>query len=191
MVLYLLYRRRAINTDVYQLKELSAGQTLLIAELQGELREKNLLQQVSQTEQEKAEISGNLSAALDQAERNANLIEEIKAAIKAAPIMPGYIDSLVGLVQTGNNRQPDDWSQLLAGIETVRPGFNNKLLAAAPDLSVLDRKICAFLVMNLSTKTIAQMLNITEASLLNRRSSIRAKLNLKRSDDLIAVLMNL
>ncbi|MFN5849185.1 MAG: triple tyrosine motif-containing protein, partial [Chitinophagales bacterium] len=62
--------------------------------------------------------------------------------------------------------------------------FYETLLKAHPSLSAKDLRICSYLLMNLSSKEIAKILNVMPTSIDVSRSRLRKKLNLTEEDNL-------
>lgn len=60
-----------------------------------------------------------------------------------------------------------------------------------PDLSANDLKFCAYLRLNLSSKEIAPLLNISVKSVEVRRSRLRKKMNLSRETNLIEHILSI
>jgi len=67
--------------------------------------------------------------------------------------------------------------------------FYEKLLAISPDFSRSELQMCALLRMNLPSKEIARLLNITNSTVDVTRHRIRQKLGLDSSDHLISKLI--
>ena len=70
-------------------------------------------------------------------------------------------------------------------------GFFEKLLAACPELTKAELQICALLRLNLSSKDIARLVNLTVATIDVTRSHIRKKLKLDQSQSLSSYLIML
>ncbi|MCL1943481.1 MAG: LuxR C-terminal-related transcriptional regulator [Candidatus Azobacteroides sp.] len=87
-----------------------------------------------------------------------------------------------------NITQDDYWEKVEKIFDSVHEDFFKKLTEAYPDLSKTERKICAYLRMNLSSKEIAQLTNIAPGSVEVTRYRIRKKMGLKRTDSLIEIL---
>jgi len=73
----------------------------------------------------------------------------------------------------------------------VNTEFFNKLKDLYPDLSQNDLKFCAYLCMNLSSKEMAQLMNITIKAVEVGRYRLRKKLNLKPETNLYEFLMDI
>lgn len=72
--------------------------------------------------------------------------------------------------------------------DLVHNNFMQKLQERHPGLSTNERMLCAYLKMNLSTKEIAPLLNISQRGVETVRYRLRKKLGLERSDNLTEYL---
>lgn len=90
------------------------------------------------------------------------------------------VDSLqrIGALIDTNISTEQDWRLFEANFNKVHEQFLKHLIDNFPDLSQGDLKLAAYLRMNLSTKEIAQLLNITHRSVELKRYRLRKKLNL-------------
>lgn len=77
-----------------------------------------------------------------------------------------------------NISSEQDWALFEANFNKVHEQFLKRLIDQYPDLGQGDMKLAAYLRMNLSTKEIAQLLNITPRSVELKRYRLRKKLNL-------------
>ncbi len=145
---------------------------------------------IAHQEIETAGLKQELEEVKSVSEMREMLLQEIESTLKASPIWAASFDKVKQSLDT-DLADSKGWTNLMTLFEGQKPQFVKKLMKQAPDLSPLDQKICAFLVLDLNTRTIAQMLNITEASLLNRRSAIRKKLGLPRNAELQTYLQRL
>jgi DNA-binding CsgD family transcriptional regulator len=66
-----------------------------------------------------------------------------------------------------------------------------KLKAQHPDLVPNDLKLCAFLHMNMSSKEMASLLNISLRGVEIRRYRLRKKLNVPHDKNLVEFLMGI
>jgi len=72
----------------------------------------------------------------------------------------------------------------------VHEQFFKKLMENYPDLSKGDLKLAAYLRMNLSSKEISQLLNITYRSVELKRYRLRKKMNLGQDENLAEFMMS-
>jgi hypothetical protein len=90
-----------------------------------------------------------------------------------------------------NNISADsDWEQFQFHFDRVHGDFSNRFKGAFPALSPQDIKLSAYLRMNLSTKEIAQLLNISVRGVEISRYRLRKKLNLDRNRNLQDFILN-
>ena len=72
--------------------------------------------------------------------------------------------------------------------DIIHNNFMLHLQAKYPDLSVNERMMCAYLKMNLSTKEIAPLLNMSIRGVETLRYRLRKKFDLSRDENLIDFL---
>ncbi len=72
----------------------------------------------------------------------------------------------------------NDWEQFAVHFDHVHTNFLSNLKERYPNLSPSDLKLCAYLKLNLSSKEIAQLLNITPRAVEVSRYRLRKKLGL-------------
>ncbi|MEM7299205.1 MAG: LuxR C-terminal-related transcriptional regulator, partial [Bacteroidota bacterium] len=82
-----------------------------------------------------------------------------------------------------------NWDLFKLRFEQVHQDFFAKLRSEYPYLTPGDLRICALLKLNLSSKDIAGMLNISASSVDMARYRIRKKLKLRRKDSLVDFLI--
>ncbi len=78
----------------------------------------------------------------------------------------------------------DDWKMFLIKFEEKHTGFFKKMKNLYPELTSNDLKLCACLKLNLDTKDIASLMNLSVRAVENNRYRLRKKLNLQPSDNL-------
>ena len=82
----------------------------------------------------------------------------------------------------------EDWNVFKEQIESVYFGFFDKLKTKYPDLTKLEQRLCSYLLIDLSTREIAGLFNVTLAAVSKNRQRLRKKLNLGSNDDFAAFL---
>ncbi len=85
----------------------------------------------------------------------------------------------------------NDWDDFKMHFEEVNNDFFSKLQSRFPKLTKNDYKLCAYMRMNLSSKEIAQILNITLSAVSKSRNRLRKKMNLDSSVKLTRFMMDL
>lgn len=84
-----------------------------------------------------------------------------------------------------------DWRVFETNFNQVHESFLKKLTRQFPDLSHGDLKLAAYLRMNLSTKEIAQLLNITVRGVELKRYRLRKKLGIETEENLSDFMIKL
>lgn len=80
------------------------------------------------------------------------------------------------------------WEDFKFHFEKVNQGFFTRLKGKFPILTQKDQRLCAYIILGLSTKDIAGLINITAESAEIGRIRLRKKLGLNRSDHLFEFL---
>ena len=83
----------------------------------------------------------------------------------------------------------DDWKIFSAHFDDAHNNFLRKLKTEHSDLTSNDLQLCAYLKMNLSSKEIASLLNISTRSVEVKRYRLRKKLGLSHSESLTELMM--
>jgi len=83
----------------------------------------------------------------------------------------------------------DDWSMFQAHFDLAHEDFFKRLKTQYPDLTQSDLNLCALLRMNLSSKEIAQLLNITTRGVEIRRYRLRKRLNVASDVNLTEIML--
>jgi PAS domain S-box-containing protein len=73
---------------------------------------------------------------------------------------------------------PIDWPIIESQLDTLHPGYLNRLQIKYPTISLKDKKICAYIRLGLSSKNISGLQNITIKSVEIARIRLRKKLKL-------------
>ena len=88
-------------------------------------------------------------------------------------------------------RESNDWVKFDFHFTKANPDFFQKLNKLHPNLNANDKRICAFIKMQMPTKQMAEFLGINVKSLEMTRYRLRKKLALKDRSDLNQYLNNL
>ena len=82
----------------------------------------------------------------------------------------------------------NDWQKFQHNFDLVYDDFLKRLGEKFPSLSLSDKRICAYIRMDLGSKDIAPLLGMTVRSVEMTRYRIRQKIGLTREDNLTAFL---
>lgn len=107
------------------------------------------------------------------------LIEDVITSLSQLPelsknqSLAGHIKQLKGHLKTDN-----EWDSFITHFEEVNHGFINQLKHLHPSLTSNDIRFISYIYMNLSSKEIASMLNITAEACRKRKERIVSKMEL-------------
>jgi len=99
-----------------------------------------------------------------------------------------YLQRLTTLIDK-NISNDNDWEIFEALFDQAHENFFKRLKQSFPDLTQSDLKLCAYLKLNLSSKEIAPLLNISIRGVEIRRYRLRKRLALTSDDNLVAYIM--
>ena len=83
----------------------------------------------------------------------------------------------------------DDWDYFKKAFDNTDQDLFRKLKITHPSLTKNDLKLCAYLRLNLSSKEIAPLLNISVHSVEIKRYRLRKKMGLERSQGIVEYIM--
>lgn len=84
----------------------------------------------------------------------------------------------------------DSWEAFKEAFDTADNDFLKKLKAAHPSLTPNDLRLCAYLRLNLSSKEIAPLLNISVRSVEIKRYRLRKKMELSHEEGLVDYILS-
>ena len=116
-------------------------------------------------------------------------LEKIKGA-SSDEMLRSKISSMIGKISkdVDHNRQ---WEVFETAFDEVHEDFLNRLKSTFPALTPKELRLCAYLRMNISTKEIAPLMNISIRGVEICRYRVRKKLNIDRDTNLTSMLIDL
>lgn len=105
------------------------------------------------------------------------------------------VDNLSGLKEVIRNidqsiKNDDDWKFFEEAFNNADQDFLKKVKDLHPNLTPNDLRLCAYLRLNLSSKEIATLLNISAKSVEIKRYRLRKRMNLGRGTNLIGYILS-
>jgi DNA-binding CsgD family transcriptional regulator len=85
----------------------------------------------------------------------------------------------------------NDWNQFKIHFEQVHTNFFSVLHEHYPQLTPHELKLCAYYRINLNTKEIARLLNISPESVQKSRHRLRKKMSIPSDIDLTVFMSNI
>ena len=100
------------------------------------------------------------------------------------------IKSVISTINS-NIAEKDSWKVFKEAFDNADKDFLKKIKAAHPSLTPSDLKLCAYLRMNMSSKEMSSLLNISLRGVEIRRYRLRKKLEVPHDKNLTEFLMEL
>ena len=88
------------------------------------------------------------------------------------------------------NNSEANFKAFFSNFEKLYPQFKKSMFGIAPNLTTNELRLAAFLRLNLSSKEISKLLNITPESVNKARYRLRKKLHLSSKEDLSHFILN-
>ncbi len=137
--------------------------------------------------------NAELSANILQIARKTELIENFKESLLELGKMDLKelnirIKTMIKLIDT-NESTVHEWEQFENIFNEIHQNFLNRIKVKFPELTSKDLRLCAYLRMNLSSKEIANLLNITAKGIEKSRWRLRQKLALSPTDSINDFIM--
>lgn len=177
---FIVFLKR-INKRDKQILEAKAA-LMKILEEQKILKEKQLCNEIEFKESQ-------LSAMTLQMIQKNELMQELKEKLET--ISNNKMDSSVSKIINKGLNQDKEWTDFNTHFESINKNFYARIKQAFPGISPNEMKICALIKMNLSSKEMASILNISPDSVKTARYRLRKKLNLNTEDNLTDFILNL
>ncbi|MBF2709626.1 histidine kinase [Flavobacterium soyangense] len=192
-ILYLYYKwnkMRYIQKLELQEEELKHQKKILEMELKAENElniqeyEKHILELKLQTKS--SEVTGKSLSIAKQSE----MIENIQGILDTE-VDFNKLKSEIKKVIKSNAINKHEWQTFESNLNQIHDEFIINLTKKYPNLTSKDVKLCVYLKMNLSSKEIAPMMNITFRGVELQRYRLRKKLNLIQDENLSKFLLSI
>ena len=131
-------------------------------------------------EQKNKELTYNAMCIIKNNETVAKIAETLEDAIQAGEDEKG-INNLVRKLQ--NMEREKNWTEFEVRFTNVHEDFYNKLNTRFPDLTPNEKKLCAFLKLNMSTKDVAAITHQSVHSINVARTRMRKKLGIDQTEE--------
>ncbi len=123
-----------------------------------------------------------------------NILNDLKKQIttlqeQSAKYPVKYIKNMEKVIDQGLGTQSLEWENTMNNLKLSQQGFFKALKDNYPSLTPNDLRLCSYLRMNLNTKEIAQLLNVSARGVEVSRHRLRKKLNLSQEENLVEFLM--
>ena len=193
----ILERTRELELELkFKSQEMDTRRKLRDQQNKIHVQEKQLMNKKAEHLQDKLEYKNKelTTKALFIAQNNA-LIADIVAELRkiAAESNDSALSKKVLSVQNSLKRKQKDngLNEFELLFKEVHTSFYDNLLNLFPDLTPNERKLCAFLRLNMTTKDISEITYQSQNTINISRTRLRKKLKLSRDENIITFLTNI
>ena len=134
--------------------------------------------------------SSELAASTMSLLRKNEVLNEVKKQLEQKVKDPTIKTPITKIIDESLNRN-DDWELFKEAFNNADKEFLGKLNKFHTNLTQNDIRLCAYLRLNLSSKEIAPLLNISTKSVEVKRYRLRKKLGLEHDKNLVDYILNL
>ncbi|MFT6934083.1 MAG: AraC family chitin signaling transcriptional activator [Maribacter sp.] len=175
---YTVKQQRVLADEKRRLKRKKLKTEKLLAQLKNE----NLSVEI---ESKNRELAVSTMSIIKKNEFLNNIKEQLKKADN-----PTQIKSVIKTIDR-NLTNEDDWKFFEEAFNNADKDFLKKIKEAHPILTPNDLRLCAYLRLNLASKEIAPLLNISVRSVEVKRYRLRKKMDLPHENSLTAYIIEL
>lgn len=118
-----------------------------------------------------------------------DLVDEFYEENSVKAIIP--LQHKITALLNKNNNSEEDWKMFLIKFEEKHTGFFKKIKNMYPELTTGDLRLCACLKLNLETKEIASLMNLSVRAVENNRYRLRKKMNLDATQNLNEFILSI
>lgn len=191
IILSQYFNRRRINRHHERLRLESQAKSLLEKQMTEQeiitLQNENLETQISHKNIQLADATASILKKNELLIEIKNELEKQKEALgNRYPLR--YFDRINTLINR-NISSDNDWQTFEALFDQAHQNFFKRLKTSYPELTPSDLKLCAYLRLNLSSKEIAPLLNISTRGIEIRRYRLRKRLSLSSDENLVEFIM--
>lgn len=173
-IIWVLILRRYRNLH---LQKIRIRETRRLRTLAGELQ--------NEVDQKNAELLTQTSFIIQKNElilKIKDIVDDFYTTTKSSTLAPLY--QKINALLNNNMNSEDDWKMFLIKFEEKHTGFFKRMKTLYPQLTNTDLRLCACLKLNLETKEIASLMNLSVRAVENSRYRLRKKLNIQPSQNL-------
>jgi hypothetical protein len=196
-IMWLLYKRSQKKFHRQRLEYLEKQKQLkYLHQLELEKSEKEIVKLKNEKLQTQIEHKNSeLASTAMHLVQKGEILSKIRDELNKLHKQPGNKEIAANLrkmvkVLNEDDKMNDDWEQFAGHFNNVHSDFLISLQEKYPTLNAHDLKFCAYLRMNLTSKEIAQLLNISIRGVEIGRYRLRKKLQIPTETNLFNFLLN-
>ncbi|MBV4357956.1 ligand-binding sensor domain-containing protein [Pinibacter aurantiacus] len=164
-------------------------ETLLNEQRISQIRTQQLVADLANKNRELANSTMNIISKNEVLQKINDEIVELKDK-DGKKLSSSQLKKIQNVINDGMNDERD-WNLFESSFNEAHENFFKKLKEKHPELSPNDLKLCGYLRMNMSSKELVSIFNITIRAVEIRRYRLRKKLNLEHDKNLIEYLLEI
>ncbi|GAB1308085.1 triple tyrosine motif-containing protein [Urechidicola sp. KH5] len=189
-VILLLIAHRKYTNYYREQRDLAIKRTYRKLRIENLEREKELMQFKNENLRlDVASKTKELSISTHSLVKKNELLSDLKSQLKKVNSKKD-VGEIIDFIDSYLN-DSDDWEQFERAFNNSDKEFFIKIKERHPDLTPNDLKICAYLRINLTSKEIAPLLNISIKSVEVKRYRLRKKLELNKNTNLVTYILSI
>jgi tetratricopeptide (TPR) repeat protein len=150
--------------------------------------EKKLLQEALDLKDK--QLAAQVMHSLQKNEMISELVTRIKETAAQSP--DGQRGSLGKIIRDIESGSTEPWTEFEHRFQEVHAGFYERLMSKYPELTPNERRLCAFLRLDMSTKEISNLTGQSVKAITQARFRLRSKLGIENPDSsLFEVLLQI
>lgn len=153
-----------------------------------QLKNENLKSQIQFKNQELASTTMHLVQKIELMRSIQGELKKLTQSDKAIPTLKKDITKIIRKLNS-DEQLDNEWEQFARHFDEVHSNFLKRISETFPQLKPNDHRLCAYLRMNLSTKEIAHLLNLSVRGVEASRYRLRKKINLDTNTNLTEFMM--
>lgn len=175
--------------ELYNQQRWEKQKKIIEAEKEKEIEHRTILAEREKLSFEVDNKSRELSNAAFNLIRKNEALQNLKDTLLATPDDPNLRQKMIRRIDE-HLEGDHDWEVFEEAFNRVHDNFFTRLMRDFPDMTQGDLRLAAYLRMNLSSKEIAPLLNMSLRGVENKRYRLRKKLGLPETENLAEYLIS-
>ena len=159
-----------------------------MADLEKQLLEQRETQLEAELRQKSKDLAGMSMAMIAHNEVLDSILNEVQRQKMSKSAVS--LDKISHIIQNSIVSNQEQWAMFQSNFDCIHENFFKGLKERYPDLTSTDLRLCALLRLNMSTKDIANMLNLTVRGVESARYRLRKKLDIPAEAGLVDFMLN-
>ena len=175
---------------LYRFNKKASEAIRIMEEEKNRLLEQEIIRINTELEENNRALTAASLKLIQNSERDADTVRRLESILETTTpegrrVVQAIISDFKRISRSSN------WKEFELLFQKVHSSFYEKLNNNFPDLTANERKLCAFLKLNMSSKDIANITFQSEEALKKARQRLRQKLAIDRDTNLVSYLQNI